>query len=71
MTGYQTGSDNRLTNDGTYSFTSTMPRGIAPRRTENSTGEVTEYEWDYHNGLVKVTDEKFPRHGDAGGRVHL
>ncbi len=56
MTGYQTGSDNRLTNDGTYSYQYDA-EGNRTRRTTTSTGEVTEYEWDYHNRLVKVTDK--------------
>ncbi len=55
MTGYQTGDDNRLTNDGTYSYQYDA-EGNRTRRTKTSTGEVTEYEWDYHNRLVKVTD---------------
>ena len=56
MSGYQTGSDNRLTNDGTYSYTYDA-EGNRTRRTKTATGEVTEYEWDYHNRLVKVTDK--------------
>ncbi len=56
MTGYQTGDDNRLNNDGTYSYLYDA-EGNRTRRTKTSTGEVTEYEWDYHNRLVKVTDK--------------
>ncbi len=56
MTGYQTGDDNRLTNDGTYSYQYDA-EGNRTRRTKTSTGEVTEYEWDYRNRLVKVTDK--------------
>ena len=56
MSGYQTGSDNRLTNDGTYSYQYDA-EGNRTRRTKTATGEVTEYEWDYHNRLVKVTDK--------------
>ncbi|MHB8974460.1 MAG: RHS repeat-associated core domain-containing protein [Pirellulaceae bacterium] len=56
MTGYQTGADNRLTNDGTYSYQYDN-EGNRTRRTKTATGEVTEYEWDYHNRLVKVTDK--------------
>ncbi|MHB8974986.1 MAG: RHS repeat-associated core domain-containing protein, partial [Pirellulaceae bacterium] len=56
MTGYQTGANNRLTNDGTYSYQYDN-EGNRTRRTKTATGEVTEYEWDYHNQLVKVTDK--------------
>ncbi len=56
MTGYQTGDDNRLTNDGTYSYQYDA-EGNRTRRTKTATGEVTEYKWDYHNRLVKVTDK--------------
>ncbi len=56
MTGYQTGTDNRLTNDGTYSYTYDA-EGNRLTRTKTATGEVTEYTWDYHNRLTKVTDK--------------
>ena len=56
MTGYQTGADNRLTNDGTYTYQYDK-EGNRTRRTKTATGEVTEYEWDYRNRLVKVTDK--------------
>ena len=56
MTGYQTGDDNRLTNDGTYTY-EYDDEGNRTRRTKTSTGEVTEYEWDYRNRLVKVTEK--------------
>jgi len=56
MTGYQTGTDNRLTNDGTYSYTYDA-EGNRLTRTKTATGEVTEYEWDYHNRLTKVTEK--------------
>jgi len=56
MTGYQTGTDNRLTNDGAYSYTYDA-EGNRLTRTKTATGEVTEYEWDYHNRLTKVTEK--------------
>ena len=37
--------------------TRTMPRAIASTRTKTATGEVTEYTWDYHNRLTKVTEK--------------
>jgi len=56
MTGYQTGTDNRLTNDGTYTYTYDA-EGNRLTRTNTATGEVTEYEWDYRNRLTKVTEK--------------
>ena len=56
MSGYQTGTDNRLTNDGTYSYTYDA-EGNRLTRTKTATGEVTEYTWDYHNRLTKVTEK--------------
>ncbi len=56
MSGYQTGDDNRLTSDGTYNYTYD-DEGNRTLRTSISTGEVTEYVWDYRNRLVKVTDK--------------
>ena len=56
MSGYQTGSDNRLTSDGTYTYTYDA-EGNRLTRTKTATGEVTEYTWDYHNRLTKVTDK--------------
>ena len=56
MSGYQTGTDNRLTNDGIYSYTYDA-EGNRLTRTKTATGEVTEYTWDYHNRLTKVTEK--------------
>jgi len=56
MTGYTTGTNNRLTNDGTYSYTYD-DEGNRITRTHDTTGEVTEYEWDHRNRLTKVTDK--------------
>ncbi len=90
MTGYQTGTDNRLLNDGTYSYeydqegnrtkrTKLLHNGESSRPSptttqstwranatsngrcfaalDTSTNESTEYQWDYHNRLVKVTEK--------------
>jgi RHS repeat-associated protein len=56
MTGYQTGDDNQMTNDGTYSYTYDE-EGNRTQRTHSTTGDVTEYEWDYRNRLTKVTEK--------------
>jgi YD repeat-containing protein len=52
--GYQTGSNNRLLSDGTYSFTYDK-EGNRTSRTNIATGETTEYSWDYRNRLTQVT----------------
>ena len=51
MSGYQTGSNNRLTNDGTYSYEYDN-EGNRTRRTKTSTNEKTEYAWDHRNRLI-------------------
>jgi YD repeat-containing protein len=56
MTGYLTGDDNQMTNDGTYSYTYDK-EGNRTRRTNSTTSEVTDYEWDYRNRLTKVTEK--------------
>ncbi len=62
MTGYQTGTGNRLLSDGTYSY-EYDDEGNRTKRTKTSTGEVTEYEWDFRNRLTKVTEK------DSSGNV--
>jgi RHS repeat-associated protein len=52
--GYQTGSNNQLLSDGTYTYAYDN-EGNRTRRTNLITGEVTLYEWDYHNRLIGVT----------------
>jgi RHS repeat-associated protein len=52
--GYQTGTNNRLLSDGTYSYTYDN-EGNRTSRTNIATGEVTSYSWDYHNRLTGVT----------------
>ena len=56
MTGYDTGTNNRLTNDGTYSYTYD-DEGNRITRTNDTTYEITEYEWDHRNRLVRVTEK--------------
>ena len=56
MTGYTTGTNNQLTNDGTYSY-EYDDEGNRTKRTNDTTSEVTEYEWDFRNRLTKVTEK--------------
>jgi RHS repeat-associated protein len=51
--GYGTGTNNQLLNDGTYNYVYDG-EGNRTRRTEISTGKVTEYVWDYRNRLTSV-----------------
>jgi RHS repeat-associated protein len=51
--GYGTGTNNQLLNDGTYNYVYDG-EGNRTRRTEISTGKVTEYVWDYRNRLASV-----------------
>ena len=53
--GYSTDVYNRLSSDGTYTYEYDA-EGNRIRRTEISTGAVTDYEWDHRNRLVRVTD---------------
>jgi len=50
------GTFNRVQNDGTYTYDYDA-EGNQIRRTKISDGKVTEYEWDYRNRLVKVTEK--------------
>ncbi|RCS55778.1 choice-of-anchor D domain [Bremerella cremea] len=52
-TGYSTGDNNQLLSDGTYNYTYD-DEGNRLSKTNISTGEVIEYEWDYHNRLVSI-----------------
>ena len=54
MTGYSTGTNNRLLNDGTHTYTYDF-EGNRTKKTITATGEATEYEWDHRNRLVRVT----------------
>lgn len=56
MTGYTTGDNNQLTNDGTYSY-EYDDEGNRTKRTHDTTSDVTEYDWDYRNRLTKVTEK--------------
>jgi RHS repeat-associated protein len=54
-TGYQTGSNNRLQTDGTYTYTYD-DEGNLKTRTTIATNAVREYTWDYRNRLTGVAD---------------
>jgi RHS repeat-associated protein len=60
--GTVTSANNQLLSDGTYSYTYDG-EGNRTKRTEISTGKVTEYVWDYRNRLASVLFK------DAGGSV--
>jgi RHS repeat-associated protein len=60
--GYQTGQDNRLLSDGTYTYAYDN-EGNRSARTSIATGEVTQYTWDYRNRLTSVTTQ------DSSGTV--
>jgi YD repeat-containing protein len=62
MTGYSTGDGNRLTSDGTYTYTYDN-EGNLLSKTRISDGQVTEFVWDYRNRLSGVVVK------DAGGAV--
>ena len=51
---YSTGSDNRLLSDGTYTY-QYDGEGNRTRRTHIASGEVTDYQWDHRNRLIRVT----------------
>ncbi len=50
-TGYTTGTDNRLTNDGTYGYTYDNEGNMASKGNSHQT---TSYSWDYRNRLTEV-----------------
>ena len=54
--GYDTGDNNQLLEDGTYSY-EYDDEGNRTLRTNLTTSETTEYEWDYRNRLTRVTDK--------------
>jgi len=51
--GYTTGSDNTLTGDGTYTYAYDAA-GNMTSQTNVSTGQLTQYTWDYRNRLTNV-----------------
>jgi RHS repeat-associated protein len=51
--GYETGADNRLLSDGTYSYVYDA-EGNRTQRTETATGIVDRYTWDYRNRLMSI-----------------
>jgi RHS repeat-associated protein len=52
-TGYETGANNHLLSDGTFTYTYDN-EGNRTSRTNIATGEVTQYIWDYHNHLTSI-----------------
>jgi RHS repeat-associated protein len=62
MSGYQTGTGNRLLSDGSFNYTYDN-EGNLLTKTEIATGKVTEYTWDYRNRLTNVKQK------DSGGTV--
>jgi RHS repeat-associated protein len=53
-TGYSTGTNNRVTSDGTYNYTYDAA-GNLTRKTTISGGAYVTYTWDYHNRLTDVS----------------
>jgi RHS repeat-associated protein len=54
--GYETGLNNRLMSDGTYSYIYDA-EGNRTRRTHIGTGDYVDYEWDHRNRLTRVTSQ--------------
>jgi hypothetical protein len=54
MTGYATGDNNLVLSDGTYDYEYDA-EGNRTRRTHIASGEVTDYDWDHRNRLVRVS----------------
>jgi RHS repeat-associated protein len=54
-TGYTTGTNNQTTSDGAYNYDYDA-EGNRTRRTDTTTGEVTEYTWDHRNRLTKIIE---------------
>ena len=52
---YVTGPGNRLLSDGAYTY-DYDDEGNLIQRTEIATGEVREFQWDYRNRLIAITD---------------
>lgn len=63
ITGYSTGTNNRLLSDGTYNYTYD-DEGNRTVRTKISNNSVTEYTWDHRNRLTKVVERP-----SAGGAI--
>jgi RHS repeat-associated protein len=56
MSGYQTGTGNRLLSDGTYNYTYD-DEGNLVTKTEIATGKKWEYTWDYRNRFTNVKEK--------------
>jgi RHS repeat-associated protein len=53
--GYTNSTNNRLTGDGTFTYNYDN-EGNRTKRTKTTTGEVTNYSWDYRNRLTRVEE---------------
>ncbi|HUP81044.1 MAG TPA: RHS repeat-associated core domain-containing protein, partial [Pirellula sp.] len=51
--GYQADLNNRIRSDGTFNYAYDA-EGNRTKRTNIASGEVTDYEWDYRNRLIRV-----------------
>ena len=70
MAGYQTGTDNQMTNDGTCTYT----YDAAGNMTQKSKGDGLEtwyYGYDNLNRLTSVRETRNGTTNDADGDVHL
>jgi RHS repeat-associated protein len=56
--GYGTGTDNRISTDGTYNYAFDN-EGNLTTRTKISDSSQTIYKWDYHNRLTEVDSKPF------------
>lgn len=54
LTGYQTGTNNQLLNDGTHTYEYDAEGNRTAKET-TATGERVEYAWDHHNRLTGIT----------------
>jgi hypothetical protein len=55
MSGYDIDPNNRMMSDGVYNY-QYDDEGNRTRRTNITTGDYTEYEWDHRNRLTNVTE---------------
>jgi YD repeat-containing protein len=62
MAGYSTGTGNRLTADGTHTYTYD-DNGNTLQKTKTSNGEKTDFVWDYRNRRTQIVVK------DSGGTI--
>ena len=75
-TGYTTGSDNRMTSDGTYNYTYDAEGNRTAKFVDNNANgvldagdtSITQYTWDYRNRLTDVTQRS--TYGGADHQGH-